>query len=425
MTRVGPPLLLVLVLAAAGQSAQLTGTTRAFGNWESNARNSATDSESATNLLGGVDAVLQSERNLPLTWSLNAGTSYQHDLRDADFDNWRANLSGDLRYQRDEATTWTWRARYDRYSHSGVSQADQVPEGPVLVEQKDEYIERFSIGGGLEHMLSRRWSSGFDLGHSLVRYSREDLSDSDSSAAQASFGYQLSRRQSLGFGLRLSRDVVDSSPNNPSENTTDFANLFGSWSYALSPLWSMSLRAGPTLVRSQRDSFTALVSPFDPRCPNPQPGQLCPIEIGEDTQNSTTLFGSAQATRRGLRTQLSLFAQRSEGGSFGENQSTVANTAGSVFSWIPSEKWRLSLRSTWSQRTSATDDNTGGDIDIETLSLGLSATRRLTRQLSGSLNLIWIDQQDNSTGEANQDLSSFENLSVSLGLIYQFRPLPL
>ena len=180
-----------------------------------------------------------------------------------------------------------------------------------------------------------------------------------------------------------------------------------------------------------------------------------------DQGTSTTLFANFGIVRSAERSQFSLNYSRSAGENYGGRTSTVSDVLSSRWTWRPDADWRFDFRASYAKQQQATSasvaegfpliPNAGtvpglaadvaivdlrpdgsarvrtGEVDnafdVDSWTVQLRATRRLTRRLSGFLSMGYRDQTNN--GVEGGVVDSLDQFEVGLGLTYAFDPLRL
>ncbi len=240
------------------------------------------------------------------------------------------------------------------------------------------------------------------------------------------------------------------------------------------PIFSIQTAPGdpPTILRLPLDARRCDTLPCEvdengipPILLVPLPADFQNPEVGVDTGellrqgNSTTIFANFGIVRSGERSQFTLNYSRSAGENFGGRTSTVSDVLSSRLTWQPDTDWRFDFRASYSKQQQATsaevieglrvvrnagtvpelppnaailDLGPDGSVrvvtrevddafDVDSWTIQVRATRRLTRRLSGFLGVRYLDQTNNGFRRSVvDDLDQFE---VGLGLSYAFDPL--
>jgi hypothetical protein len=181
-----------------------------------------------------------------------------------------------------------------------------------------------------------------------------------------------------------------------------------------------------------------------------------------------TTFANISLVRRGERNSWSTSLVRRDGGNLGGRNSTVLTALSSAFRWEPAERWELVFSGRYSKQESATetsqvvpvfvpvsettlrqdgilDPNLPDDtavrrpldpagtvaerrvikldnaVEIDTWSLRFEATREITRNLRGRMDVAYRNQ-DNK-GQVVTTANTFEDWRVGFSLIYRFDPI--
>lgn len=433
MRRAWGVLTLGLLFAGVARGAELRVTTNLGSYWSSDAPNAGTEEEDGVRVDAGGAFELASDAGARGSWRAGYQPTYETYLTDheslvatrsadgitlepvsLDLDSWRHRAYASFAYPLDRATTVSVQGDFSRSSRTNLVEdfTDPNPFG-AEADLLGESIDTGSLGLGLSHTFSPRWSASATARYALTDYERPELSDFESTSAGGSVSYRVDARQSLGVGVSLSRQIVKQGDiftgqdpiETDSEQETRFASLFGSWSYQLSPLWSVDLRAGPTLIDSDLEDVSAdpiagfrvptvrtttgqtrvidatTCEPllegevFDATGEAFQLGRRCqtltltntdgidnpaityvfsnPDEL--ETQNrSQTIFADFGIARTGERSRFQLNYSRSAGENFGGRTSTVADVLSGYFDWRLTARSSINVRTSYATQTSAT-----------------------------------------------------------------------
>jgi hypothetical protein len=412
MNRLLLGLMLVWLCAPAMvRAARLNSQLRVGGGWDNNVNNTERQEESDTFGLLGGRFTLESEQNVPFTWSLAYEGLYQLYQQESRLDRYWQTFRGEFERPLGPATRISGVATLRQTYDTGSGQFSTGASSQGTVTRGNDRIDRAELTLGLDHQLGLRWSGALNANYRAIRYNARFRADFEAIGGTAALSYALSQRLRLGGGLSLTQQSIDSTSLSPSQ-TTDFANAFLSWSYVISPLWNLQSRMGPTWIRAEDSEDPPLIvrnidpttgaslgfplvplisvnrqlSVIDARpgggCPSAGAGgrvlvtpecntiglQFIPVSVGRvdslvlpnpfefDTGNdSLTTFANISLVRRGESSTWSTTLSRSDGGNLGGRTSTIVTTLASSFDWKPAERWRLAFSGHYFNRESATD----------------------------------------------------------------------
>jgi hypothetical protein len=432
---------LVLGLLAPGIAwgAELRTTANVGAYWSSDAPNAGTtEDEDAvrTDTGGGVE--LSSDPGARRSWRIGYQPTYEAYLTDheslvatrteqnggivttlepvtLDLDNWRHYVYGSFEYPIDRSTELSGRGAFSRSLRTNLVEETLIDPTFVGAEAdlQGESVDTGSLDLQLTHAFTSRWSASGTARYALTDYERPDLSDFEALSAGGSVGYRVDARQSLGVGVSLSRQIVKQGDiltgqdpiETDSQQETRFASLYGSWNFALNPLWSLQMRAGPTLIDSDlEDVSTDPIRGFRVPVIEQANGQLrvidatscAPLTQGEvfqttgeafqldrrcrllpftsfanpaidyefsnpdelQSQNrSDTIFAELGIGRAGERTRFQMGYTRSAGENYGGRTSTVADLLSSSFRWQVTARTEIDVRASYSVQKSATENS--------------------------------------------------------------------
>lgn len=160
------------------------------------------------------------------------------------------------------------------------------------------------------------------------------------------------------------------------------------------------------------------------------------------------VFGEVRITQRWTPTLASTIAyNRRESTASAQGSSSIADVVSLHTAWKPSELWDLSIRGTYLRRESATEISqevlgvvlppvnpypmlngqlgyldVEDPIDTERWSVHARAARRVTRRMTMTLRLSYVNQQ---TRRSDRNPDTFENILALFGVRYDFDPIPL
>jgi hypothetical protein len=431
-------LTLCLLSAGVARAAELRTTANASTYWSSDAPNSGTtEEEDAVRMDTGGGLELSSDPGARSSWRIGYQPTYEAYLTDheglvttrteqngsivttlepvtLDLDSWRHRAYASFEYPIDRHTRVSGRGNFSRSIRTNLVEDVLVDPTPVGAEAdlQGEYVDTGSLDVTLSHTFTPRLSVSATSRYVRTDYERPDLSDFESTSAGGSVFYRVDARQTLGVGISLARQIVKQGDiltgqdpiETDSEQETRFASLYGSWSYALSPLWSLEMRAGPTLIDSDlqdvsTDPIQGLRVPVV-QLANGQNRVLdattcAPLEQGEvfeatgeafllnrgcallpftsfvnegityefsnpdelTSQNqSDTLFADFGIARTGERTRFQLSYVRSAGENFGGRTSTISDVLSSSFNWQLTARNAIDVRGSYSVQQSATEN---------------------------------------------------------------------
>jgi hypothetical protein len=389
----------------ASQGAELRSSLSGSAQYNTNPASAGESSDGGdggdVRLDGQVRLDLLSDPGQRFTWRLGYAPTYQQFLDLQELDTWRHQATAGFTYGLSRTTTLGGGASFTRTTRTTLEDLDVEPDPEPTLLETDEQVDRGSLGLSLSHSFGPRWSGSGSAGYSFTDYAQADRSDFEAATASTSLSYTLTARQSLGGGLSLSRQIVKEADlrtsggdvSTSAEQETRFASLFGSWSYRLSPLWQLSLSAGPTLIDSDLGGGNDVQLPPVTRVPSaggfPLDANLCtfvrplgnglgvnqgclllptPLPPGfvsptaplrsEDLIDQggadTTVFANFGIVRNGERSRFSLGYRRSAGDNLGGRTSTVADVLSSAFSWQPDADWNFEFRAVYSKQQQAT-----------------------------------------------------------------------
>jgi hypothetical protein len=316
---------------------------------------------------------------------------------------------------------------------------------------------RQSLGGGVS--VSRQVVKQADVEVAGQDFSTDSEQETRFASLFGSWAYQLTPLWRLN--LRAGPTLID-------------AELQDTAPVPISRVPIFSVQTAPGVVRlpldaRRCDTLPCPVDPngFPPVLLFPLPADFQNPEVVVDTGdlvsqgNSTTIFANFGIVRSGERSQFTLNYSRSAGENFGGRTSTVSDVLSSRLSWQPDADWRFDFRASYSKQQQATSaevieglrvvrnagtvpglppnaailelgpDGTARVVtrevddafDVDSWTLSVRATRRLTRRLSGFLGVRYLDQTNNGFRRSVvDDLDQFE---AGFGLTYAFDPLRL
>ncbi len=302
--------------------------------------------------------------------------------------NWEHTLRWTGEWRVSPRTILTFDDRFDRLTSAGrfnelSTDADGEPATDEVFGRRR--YKRNSANLALEHQLRPNHFVSVNAGHFYQDYGSDNLGTLESISAGLQYQYVLSRSDRLGLGVSFTnQEFEDFGFQDDSE--TDFYYLFGSWTHEFDPTLTLSLSAGPTLVKtdspgSQSTTFanqldTPVVfdgssfrfvdlgtcdveggvpilsgcSPVGPALSQavvdslPR-GPLALLGAPSDPDDTdVTFFANGSLTKRwGAQwtTHFSYRRQASSSSQFGT--STVSDTFRAAAVWIPSPRWQVDL----------------------------------------------------------------------------------
>ena len=292
----------------------------------------------------------------------------------------------------------------DRFSYVEAL-SDNFDDGaPNLADNEtDQEVLRNRMTTGLAHHFTPRLSSTSSFSHELYHTTQDNRSDNRSYSLGGGLNYMLTERQTLGGGLQSSYQDFDESDDDP-ESHTYFVGPYLSWSYQIDDQSVFRISAGPTYVYSKREADPVLM-------------------LGSDSDSRIAVLGDFSIDRRWSPTMISGLAyQRRQDTASGVAGSAILDALSLTNTWALTERWTLALRGDWTQRKSATNVETGeDDLDTQRWGAGAVAAYRITRNLSGSVRYQYAKQR--SQGGTAGRFSDFDAHIATLGLNYALDPI--
>jgi hypothetical protein len=413
LKRVWSVALLGVLSAGIARAAELRASTDVSSAWNSNAGNASDDSgsgdaesEGDVRFDTGLKIDVRADPNESLNWRFSYAPTYEKFLSDSNLDNWRHRAFGTIDYPITRKTTLSANGSFTRSLRSGVGEDTPAGSDEVRTEA-DQEIDYGSLGLTLAHTFSRRWAGNVNAHYGFTQYNSENRSDTESMGASTGLDYRLSQRQFVGGGFSFNRQLIQQADvltrsgfaDTSAVQETRSMQLYGSWRYAIDPLWSMNLRAGPSVVDSDFEdtsdqplfapdnaevrqgfllgtsgcpelregpTFEARGQAFlvTPKCRDtgvryPPASGYAPVPVTltlsnpddlESGGSSNTAFATLALARSGKRTRFNLSYVRSLGESYGGRTSTISDTLSSNLNWDAAARWKLDFRASYTQQ---------------------------------------------------------------------------
>ncbi len=265
---------------------------------------------------------------------------------------------------------------------------------------------------GIEHQFTRRLSSGLSGSHQLFRSQDPGQVDSQAFGVDGSLNYRLDVDHSVGLSAGSSAQFYESFPTEAKgddlvarpRSRSIVVQVQPTWTWQVFPETLFSAGVGPAFIETRQNSCDCF-----------------PTDFAEATESNFTWFASASISQRlGDNFRGRLGYQRSEGAVSGTGGTSVRDSLNASLNWQVSERLSSTLLGSWVKRNSATtlDSRTSGsDIDSTSWSLGLRGSYQITRQLSGSMQLNYRNQDN---GGSTSNSNNYDNFEAYLGLTYLF-----
>jgi hypothetical protein len=350
------------------------------------------------------DALLEDDDG-ELQWRLRYRPDYEQFVEISEESGWTHRADGELSWQINPTTRLELSDRFGLFrSVSRFNEVVSQGEGGDVADVtetrfRDEETIRNTVDASLTHRLTPTQMLIFSVGHNLNDYDREERSDSDTLSVTGHYTHSVSRRNTLGGGLSFRRSSFDGTSVRGSQST-DYYNVFGSWSHQFDETLSLSVAAGPVWVKSDDEDNLVVRIEDQLRYPLFRIGgenrlvkaSSCPTEDGvlvltaecdvidanltteevrglqlnrtdlelagsvpSGSNDSLTYFANVILSKRWEQWSGELSYRRQESGSSGLGSSTIADIVTGVLDWKPSPRWHSSLRIGLTRESSATE----------------------------------------------------------------------
>lgn len=311
--------------------------------------------------------------------------------------NWQINERNELRLSNDLART-------DAISSQLLTEDGVVVSPGIGVDVGTQATLRNLANATFSHQLSPRLSLVGSVDNSIFEFENEDLSDAVSTRGSFQATRALSSRASIGVGAAFTRQDFDDTPFR-SGSGSDVIEIFGAWTYQITPSLFVSMNLGPALNRPDALDSTRVVPQFPTigsalidatSCPeqvvaagcqaaiqrdpisgapriagivdgqpvffvaNVQPGSIPLVEASfltgaPESDDTITLLGALSLVKQWERSSARLSFRRRTSAASGAGASTDLTSLFASYTWRPERKWTLVGTVGWSLQASASD----------------------------------------------------------------------
>ena len=188
-----------------------------------------------------------------LQWELGYRPSYEQWVEVSERSGWSHQANGRLSWQVRPPTRLELSDRFGYFNTvSFFNEVVTTGEGDDVVDVteggfRDDPNIRNTFSARLTHSLSPYQRLTFSLGHNLIDYDRADRINRQTLSTTFHYTQTVSQRSTLGAGASFRHSSIDGTSARSSQ-TTDFYNIFGSWSYRFDETLLLSVAAGPAWV---------------------------------------------------------------------------------------------------------------------------------------------------------------------------------
>ena len=264
---------------------------------------------------------------------------------------------------------------------------DDLVENAGLISTVTTGLDRVTTNNAraaFTHDFGRLWSLSASVGNIFYDYEAQNQADTTATTGTLELTRAFSPRLSAGMGGQYQRQEFDPSDISPSRGTTLYQG-FGVLSYAISPTWTFSARAGPAFVQpdsiesgdlvlpsyfavdpstcpTRADGTPVLASSCDPTyylttsfrvepVPPSQTLTAVPFVGSQSASSSLNYFGTISTSKQWRQWSVNLNYSRSASNSSGLNGSSVLDQFIGTVNWIPSRDWSLAFDAIYSKQT--------------------------------------------------------------------------